>query len=202
MSGGHGKIERAIIDATGKEPGALIPVLEIARDYGYDISKRATQYSWLRAAHCLEARGEISERRVFPRWPDREIVTLRDHMLCVGVAVDWREVQRAAAERCGELFKDYQARCAGQKSPTRTEAEFVLRMIETGRWMVADRRTGKPVDHHAAWRTRQAPSTTLALAPDRFDSGPPGGMARAAPTVDDRGTVVLGWTEPPTVSNR
>jgi hypothetical protein len=32
----------------------------------------------------------------------------------------------------------------------------------------------------------------LALARDRFDSGPPGGMARAALTVDDRGTVVLG----------
>jgi hypothetical protein len=59
MRGGHGKIERAIIDATEKEPGALIPVLEIARDHGYDISKRATQHSWHRAAHCLEARGEI-----------------------------------------------------------------------------------------------------------------------------------------------
>ena len=88
---------------------------------------------------------------MFPRSPDREIVTLRDHMLCVGVAVDWREVQRAAAERCGELFNDYQPRCASQKTPTRTEAEFVLQMIETGRWTVADRRTGKPVDHHAAW---------------------------------------------------
>jgi hypothetical protein len=33
----------------------------------------------------------------------------------------------------------------------------------------------------------------LALARDRFDSGPPGGMARAALTIDDdRGTVVLG----------
>jgi hypothetical protein len=147
MSRGHGKIERAIIDATEKEPGALIPVLEIARDHGYDISKRATQHSWHRAAHRLKARGEISERRVFPRSPDREIVTLRDHMLCVGVAVDWREVQRAAAERCG----DVQRLPAAARRPTRTEAEFVLQMIETGRWTVADRRSGKPVDHHAAW---------------------------------------------------
>jgi hypothetical protein len=151
MSRGLGKIERAIIDATEKEPGTLIPVLEIARDHGYDISKRATQHSWRRAAHSLEARGEISERWVFPRSSDREIVTLRNHMLCVGVAVDWREVQRAAAERCGELFNDYQPLYASHKTPTRTEAEFVLQMIETGRWTVADMRTGKPVDHHAAW---------------------------------------------------
>jgi hypothetical protein len=151
MSGGHGKIERASLDATEKEPGTLIPVLEIARDHGYDISKRATQHSWRRAAHSLEARGEISERWVFPRSSDREIVTLRNHMLCVGVAVDWREVQRAAAERCGELLNDYQPLYASQKTPTRTEAEFVLQMIETGRWTMADRRTGKPVDHHAAW---------------------------------------------------
>lgn len=148
MSRGHRKIERAILEATEKEPGTLIPVLEIARDHGYDISKRATQHSWHRAAHRLKARGEISERRVFPRSPDREIMTLRDHMLCVGVAVDWREVQRAAAERCGELFNDCQPL---PEDPTRTEAEFVLQMIETGRWTVADRRSGKPVDHHAAW---------------------------------------------------
>ncbi len=151
MTRGRGKIERAIIDSAEKEPGTLIPVLEIARDHGYGISKRATQHSWHRAAHCLEARGEIYERRVFPRSPDREIATLRDHMLCVGVAVDWREVQRAAAEHCGELFNEYRSRCASQKTPTPTEAEFVLRMIETGRWTVADSRTGKPVDHHAAW---------------------------------------------------
>ena len=151
MSRGHGKIERAILDATEKEPGTLIPVLEIARLHGYDISKRATQHCWYRAAHCLQVRGEISERRVFPRSPDREIVTLRDHMLCVGVAVDWREVERAAAERCGELFNDHQPLCASQKTPTPTEAEFVLQMIESGRWAVEDKRTGKQLDHHAAW---------------------------------------------------
>jgi hypothetical protein len=151
MSKAHGKIERAILAATEKEPGALIPVLEIARDHGYDITKRATQHAWHRAAHCLQARGEISERPVFPRSPDREVVTLRDHMLCVGVAVDWHEVLLAAAERCGEVFNVYQPLRASQKTPMRSEAEFVLQMIETGRWTVADRRTGKPVDHHATW---------------------------------------------------
>jgi hypothetical protein len=59
MSRGHGKIERAIIDATDKEPGTLIPVLEIARDHGYDISKRATQHSCIgpRTAWRLGARS-------------------------------------------------------------------------------------------------------------------------------------------------
>jgi hypothetical protein len=151
MSGGHGKLERAIIDATDKEPGTLIPVLEIARDHGYDISKRATRQSWHRAAHCLEAQGEIAGRWVFPRSPDREVMTLRDHMLCVGTHVDRREVRKAAAERCGELINDDRGRPASQKSLTLSEAEFVMRMIERGRWKVADRRTGKPVDHHAAW---------------------------------------------------
>jgi hypothetical protein len=162
MTRGHGKVEQAIIEATEKEAGVLIPLWEIARDAGYDPNARATQHSWRRAATNLEAQGEISMYWLTPLPPpDREIVAVRNQVPCVGYAIspdvggDWDDIDHAAALRCGELFNDRVPLYATQKAPTRPEAQFVLDMIEAGRWTVVDKLTGEPVDHHAAWLATQ-----------------------------------------------
>jgi hypothetical protein len=156
MSRGHGKIEQAIMDATEKETGVLIPLWEIARDHGYDPNKRNTQHSWRRAATNLEAQGEIEMLWLWPWSPDRDIVPVRNQVPCVGVVTgDREEAEKAAKLRCGDLFNDWQPQYVTRKAAARPEAQFVLDMIDTGRWTMADRRTGKPVDHHAAWLASQ-----------------------------------------------
>jgi hypothetical protein len=175
MGRGPGKIEQAIIDATTKEEGALIPLWEIARDAGYDINAHATQHSWRRAAANLEAQGQVQMEWLWPFSPDREIVAVRNSVPCVGYAVGGGsdEIRTAAKLRAGEMFSDHQPLYASQKPLPRPKAQFVLDMIETGRWTVADRRTGKPVDHHSAWleshnRVSRQRYTHTELAPQRL----------------------------------
>jgi hypothetical protein len=142
MSRGPGKIEQAIIDAVAREPGALIPVWEIAAEHGYDVTVRNAMHSWRRGAHNLAAQGLIEEHWV---WPSGYANT---QMMCVSTPDCDADVDDdAVRQRCGEVASSRNAK----RQASRTEAQFVLDMLDTGRWTVADRKTGKLVDHHAAW---------------------------------------------------
>ena len=52
------------------------------------MSDRATQHSWRRAADNLEAQGQIQEDWVWPFSPEREIVAVRNQIVC-GLCGRW-----------------------------------------------------------------------------------------------------------------
>jgi hypothetical protein len=133
MSRGHGRVERLILAGVGAE---LVPLMEIARDAGYDIDKRSVQRSFKRAADSLCSQGLIGEQWVWlgGRFGDRQILCVRTP----GPDID----EAAAEQRCEALYP---------KAKSVSQAEFVMAMIEQGRWVVCDALTGGRVDHHAAW---------------------------------------------------
>ena len=142
MSRGPGKVEQAILGAVDREPGVLIPLWEIAGAHGYDITVRNAMHSWRRGAHNLAEQGLIEEHWV---WPSGYANT---QMMCVSTPDCDADVDDdAVRQRCGEVASSRHAK----RQAARTEAEFVWDRIQAGRWMVADGRTGKPVDYHAAW---------------------------------------------------
>ena len=142
VSRGPGKVEQAILGAVAREPGVLIPLWEIAGAHGYDVTVRNAMHSWRRGAHNLAEQGLIEEHWV---WPSGYANT---QMMCVSTPDCDADVDDdAVRQRCGEVASSRNAK----RQAARTEAEFVLNMIERGRWMVVDGSTGKPVDYHAAW---------------------------------------------------
>lgn len=125
----------AILAAVGDE---LVPLMEIARGAGYDITKRATQQSFRRALEGLYGKvHEVGYQWV--RYPG-----------CVGglepcvrrYSPDGHDLDTTDAVRRIEALYPERTRAV-------SEAEFMMEQIRSGRWTVCD--NGKPVDPHAQW---------------------------------------------------
>ena len=163
MSRGPGKVEQAIIDAVAREPGALIPLWEIAADHGYDVTVRNAMHSWRRGAHNLAAQGLIEEHWV---WPSGYANT---QMMCVSTPDCDADVDDdAVRQRCEKMLASRQAQMV-------TEAEFVWDRIRAGstlRGKQPHRQAGGPPPGVAqlAELSSTSPAGTALLTPARSEA--------------------------------
>lgn len=142
MSRGYGRVERSILDAVAKEPGTLIPVLEIAAAVGYDIARPATKQSFRRAANGLGWQGRIGCQEVC----DTPVV------LCVHSPGPSLPVNATVLRRVSPILAAVRPETPRTAQELESFGRVVAAMIEQGRWRVVDTRTGDPVDALEQWR--------------------------------------------------